>query len=73
MALFTYKAIDASGKAVIGQLEAVNPVDLELRLKRMGLDLVVGGQARREGRPKHTDRHPDSNCCLRFTRSPFGA
>jgi len=49
MALFTYKAIDASGKAVIGQLEAVNPVDLELRLKRMGLDLVVGGQAKRAG------------------------
>jgi type IV pilus assembly protein PilC len=47
MALFNYKAIDASGKAIMGQIEALNLVDLELRLKRMGLDLVVGGQSRR--------------------------
>lgn len=47
MALFSYKAIDSSGKAIMGQIEALNLVDLELRLKRMGLDLVVGGQSRR--------------------------
>lgn len=47
MALFSYKAIDANGKAILGQVEALNLVDLELRLKRMGLDLVVGGQSRR--------------------------
>ncbi len=47
MAVYTYKAIDVSGKSVVGQLEAINAVDLELRLKRMGLDLVVGGPARR--------------------------
>lgn len=49
MGLFTYKAIDPQGKAVMGQLEAVNAVDLELRLKRMGLDLIVGGPSRRGG------------------------
>ncbi len=49
MALFSYKAIDAHGKAILGQVEALNLVDLELRLKRMGLDLVVGGQSRRQG------------------------
>ena len=43
MALFNYKAIDARGKAILGQIYALNVVDLELRLKRMGLDMVVGG------------------------------
>lgn len=49
MALFTYKAIDTRGKTMLGQIEAVNIVDLELRLKRMGLDLVRGGPTRRGG------------------------
>jgi type IV pilus assembly protein PilC len=49
MALFTYKAIDTRGKTMLGQIEAVNLVDLEQRLKRMGLDLVRGGPARRGG------------------------
>src|SRR5262245_25500238 len=49
MPLFNYKAIDANGKALIGQIDALNVVDLELRLKRMGLDLIVGGQTRRPG------------------------
>ena len=49
MALFTYKAINATGKSMVGQIEAINVVDLELRLKRMGLDLIVGGPAKRGG------------------------
>ena len=47
MALFNYKAIDLNGKAILGQIDALNVVDLELRLKRMGLDLVVGGPTKR--------------------------
>jgi type IV pilus assembly protein PilC len=47
MALFNYKAISANGKAILGQIDALNVVDLELRLKRMGLDLVVGGPTKR--------------------------
>jgi len=47
MALFTYKAIDRRGKATLGQLEAMNLTDLEMRLQRMGLDLILGGQTRR--------------------------
>jgi type IV pilus assembly protein PilC len=47
MATFNYKAIDANGKAALGQIDALNIVDLELRLKRMGLDLVVGGPTKR--------------------------
>ncbi|HTQ75778.1 MAG TPA: type II secretion system F family protein [Burkholderiales bacterium] len=49
MALFTYKAIDTRGKTMLGQIEAVNIVDLEQRLKRMGLDLIRGGPARAGG------------------------
>jgi type IV pilus assembly protein PilC len=42
MPLYRYKAIDASGKAALGRLEAQNLFDLEQRLARMGLDLVTG-------------------------------
>src|SRR5260221_14696218 len=42
MPLYTYKAIDATGKAVLGRVDAVNVFDLEQRLSRMGLDLVSG-------------------------------
>ncbi len=47
MALYSYKAIDGHGKSLMGQLEAINLIDLELRLQRMGLDLIVGGPAKR--------------------------
>jgi len=49
MPLFTYKAIDTRGKAILGQLDALNVIDLDMRLKRMGLDLVRGGPTRRGG------------------------
>jgi len=41
MAAFRYKAVDKTGQTVRGALDAVNEVDLELRLRRMGLDLVT--------------------------------
>ena len=49
MALFTYKAIDPKGKSALGQIEALNVIDLEMRLKRMGLDLISGSPTRRGG------------------------
>jgi type IV pilus assembly protein PilC len=48
--LFSYKAIDASGKNVLGRVEAVNLFDLEQRLARMGLDLVNGAPAGQRAR-----------------------
>ena len=45
MPVFSYKAIDSGGKAVIGRLDAVNLFDLEQRLARMELDLVAGAPA----------------------------
>jgi type IV pilus assembly protein PilC len=47
MALFTYKAIDTRGKMALGQIEALNISDLEMRLKRMGLDLIAGALLKR--------------------------
>jgi type IV pilus assembly protein PilC len=41
MALFAYRAVDAEGRASSGNLDAANAIDLELRLKRLGLDLVT--------------------------------
>jgi len=43
MALYSYKAVDARGKSVVGRVEAVNLFDLEQRLLRMDLDLITGG------------------------------
>jgi type IV pilus assembly protein PilC len=50
MPLYTYKAIDAQGKSVVGRTDAVNPFDLEQRLSRMGLDLVYGGPSSQAAR-----------------------
>ena len=41
MALFAYRAIDADGRISTGNLDAANAIDLELRLKRLGLDLLT--------------------------------
>jgi type IV pilus assembly protein PilC len=40
--LFDYKAVTAEGRMIYGRLDAINLVDLEMRLKRMELDLVSG-------------------------------
>ncbi len=42
MPLHAYKAIDPSGKTVRGEIDALNLLDLEMRLRRMNLDLVTG-------------------------------
>jgi len=47
VALFGYRAVDADGKISSGNLDAVNAVDLELRLKRLGLDLVTFDSVKR--------------------------
>jgi len=40
MPQYIYRAMDAAGQLVPGNMEAANEPDLELRLHRMGLDLV---------------------------------
>jgi type IV pilus assembly protein PilC len=40
MPLFTYQAMDSGGHIARGELQAINLIDLESRLKKLGLDLV---------------------------------
>jgi len=47
MPSFEYKAVDGAGKTVRGALEAVNDADLDLRLRRVGLDLITCRQLSR--------------------------
>lgn len=42
MNAFAYRAMDPRGRIVRGRIEAANLVDLELRLRRLDLDLVHG-------------------------------
>jgi len=46
---FKYKAVDRGGRPARGTLDAVNDVDLELRLRRMGLDLITYRQLEERG------------------------
>ena len=42
MGMYSYKAMNAGGRTVTGRLDAINAVDLEMRLKRMDLDFING-------------------------------
>ena len=46
MPVMQYKAMDERGKVALGRMEAVNEADLEVRLRRMGLDLINFSAAR---------------------------
>ncbi|MCX7168378.1 MAG: hypothetical protein NTV11_19175 [Rhodocyclales bacterium] len=49
MALYAYKAMNIHGRTVLGRLEAINPIDLEMRLKRMDLDFINGDTVKQGG------------------------
>lgn len=61
MRAYLYKAMNDGGRIVRGRGEAINPADLEVRLSRLGLDLVsyrmLGTGRRRGGR--HAVRRPE--------------
>lgn len=42
MPLYSYRAVAPDGRMVLGRIDALNLVDLEMRLRRMELDLVTG-------------------------------
>ncbi|MDX1433039.1 MAG: type II secretion system F family protein [Gammaproteobacteria bacterium] len=44
-----YKAMDERGRVALGRMEAVNEADLEVRLRRMGLDLINFSVAKTKG------------------------
>lgn len=47
MPLYAYKAMNASGRILRGQVDAANLVDLEMRLKRLALDFIDGAPVMR--------------------------
>lgn len=47
MPSFNYRAIDKLGRPAMGQIDALNEVDLEIRLERMGLDLITFRSAKK--------------------------
>ena len=49
MALFDYKAVAPDGRMVFGRIDALNLIDLEMRLKRMELDFVSGKPIKTHG------------------------
>ena len=42
MPLYSYRAVAPDGRMVLGRIDALNTVDLEMRLRRMELDLITG-------------------------------
>lgn len=49
MTIFSYKAMNTGGRVIHGQIDAINLVDLEMRLKRMDLDFINGNEVRQTG------------------------
>jgi type IV pilus assembly protein PilC len=72
MAAFTYKAMNSGGRILRGQLDAVNSIDLEMRLKRMGLDFIDGAQVRKRSSTYKPERKDLITFCIhleQLTRS----
>jgi type IV pilus assembly protein PilC len=46
MPAYNYRAVDKTGRPARGALDAVNEIDLELRLRHMGLDLITFREAK---------------------------
>ncbi len=61
---FRYYAIDKTGRRAKGMLSAQNDVDLELRLKRMGLDLITFKLADGRRRAHDIKRENIINLCF---------
>lgn len=70
MALFAYRAIDAEGRVSTGNLDAVNGIDLELRLRRLGLDLITfeGVKRSRAARSRSVSRTELITFCFHLSQ-----
>ena len=70
MALFAYRAVDADGRISTGNLDAANAIDLELRLKRLGLDLVTFSGVKRStaARTRNVSRQELITFCFHLSQ-----
>jgi type IV pilus assembly protein PilC len=66
MAQFKYKAVDLVGRTNRGKMDAINIVDLEMRLKRLNLDLIDGEEIKTNSllSKVKVDRHELINFCF---------
>ena len=64
MEIYSYKAIDHQGRIQRGRINALNGADLELRLQRMGLELITYKDLKTQrslnllGKQQHQTRGP---------------
>jgi type IV pilus assembly protein PilC len=56
LATYDYRAIDQKGQNAKGQMDALNEADLEIRLERMGLDLITFKAAEKSKSPLSKNR-----------------
>ncbi|MCW5592779.1 MAG: type II secretion system F family protein [Burkholderiales bacterium] len=70
MALFAYRAVDEEGKISSGSLDATNAIDLELRLRRLGLDLITFESVKRTvaARSRHVTRPELITFCFHLSQ-----
>lgn len=70
MALFAYRAVDDDGRISSGSLDATNAIDLELRLRRLGLDLVTFESVKRStaARSRHVTRPELITFCFHLSQ-----
>ena len=70
MALFAYRAVDDEGRISSGSLDATNAIDLELRLRRLGLDLVTFESVKRSSaaRSRHVTRPELITFCFHLSQ-----
>ncbi len=70
MALFAYRAVDEEGRISSGSLDATNAIDLELRLRRLGLDLVTFESVKRSvaARSRHVTRPELITFCFHLSQ-----
>jgi len=70
VALFAYRAVDEEGKISSGSLDATNAIDLELRLRRLGLDLITFESVKRSvaARSRHVTRPELITFCFHLSQ-----
>lgn len=70
MALYAYRAMDEEGKISSGSLDATNAIDLELRLRRLGLDLITFESVKKSvaARSRHVTRPELITFCFHLSQ-----
>ena len=66
--LYRYRAMGVAGHLVRGRLDAANPADLEVRLRRLGLDYIHGNPVRQGASSGSVRRRDLINFCFHLNQ-----